>query len=146
MNTNKLNLTTLEDRKVNVKTVLSGLWASLMFIYVYVDIFDFYRLGEIEHIIAGNFGPFPTTQGALLSALVLMLFPGAMIFLSLILNAKASRWANIIVGVAYVLVTIGNIIGETWAFYIFGSIVELVLLLLIIGYAWKWPRKARETK
>lgn len=141
MNTNKNTSKTLDDDRVNVKIVLAGLWASLMFIYVYVDIFDFYKLGEIEHIIAGNLGPFSITQKALVMALVLMLFPTLMVFLSLVLKAKANRWVNIIVGFAYILVAIGNIIGETWAFYIFGSVVEIVLLTLIIGYAWKWPKQ-----
>lgn len=140
MNTNKNTSKTLDDVRVNVKIVLAGLWASLMFIYVYVDIFDFYKLGEIEHIIAGNLGPFPITQQALVMALVLMLVPTLMVFLSLVLKAKVNRWVNIIVGFAYILVAIGNIIGETWAFYIFGSVIEIVLLTLIIGYAWKWQK------
>ena len=142
MSTEIKTKTTLEDLKTNVKIVLSGLWVSLMFIYAYVDIFDFYRLGEIEHIIAGYFGPFPTTQGSLLMALVLMLVPSLMVFLTLILKAKVNRRLNIFMGIAYVLVAIGNIIGETWAFYIFGSVVELALLSLIIGYAWRWPKHA----
>lgn len=138
MNSTKSTATTLKDIPVNIKIVLAGLWTSLMFIYVYVDIFDFYRLGEIEHIIAGNFGPFPVTQQALVMALVLMLVPTLMVFLSLVLRAKVNRWVNIIVAFGYILVSIGNIIGETWAFYIFGSVIEIVLLALIIGYAWKW--------
>ena len=142
MNTSKITSKNLNEFSVNVKIVLAGLWASLMFIYVYVDIFDFYRLGEIEHIIAGNFGPFPTTQKALVMALVLMLIPSLMVFLSLVLKAKVNRWVNIIVAFGYILVSIGNIIGETWAFYVLGSIVEIVLLALIIGYAWKWPKQA----
>ncbi len=95
----------------------------------------------MEHIIAGNMGPFQTTQVALLNAMILMMIPSVMVFLSLTLKAKANRWTNIIVGILYIVVVIGNVIGESWAFYIFGSIVELVLTALIVWYAWQWPKQ-----
>ena len=53
----------------------------------------------MAHIMAGNMGPFPTTQGALLTAMILMTIPTLMIFLSLTLKAQANRWTNIIVGI-----------------------------------------------
>ena len=64
-------------------------------------------------------------------------------FLSLVLPVKANRWTNIIVGILYIVVTLGMTIGESYAFYIFGSIVEALLLLLIVVYAWKWPTRER---
>ena len=141
MNSEKKTATILEDVKINVKIKLSALWVAVMCLYIYVDIFDLYRPGEMEHIIAGNMGPFPTTQVSLLNAMILMTIPILMIFLSLTLKAKANRWTNIIVGILYIVVVIGNVIGESWAFYIFGSIVELVLTALIVWYAWKWPKQ-----
>jgi hypothetical protein len=51
-----------------------------------------------------------------------------------------ARWANVVVASLFVLVSIGNAVGETWAFYWFGSAVEAALLLVIIRYAWTWPR------
>lgn len=88
--------------------------------------------------MAGRMGPFPVTQGSLLSASILMLIPAVMVFLSLALKPTLDRWANIILGVLYTAVNIGNLVGETWAFYILLGIVEIALTLLIIGYAWKW--------
>ncbi|GAI71765.1 unnamed protein product [marine sediment metagenome] len=70
-----------------------------------------------------------------------MTIPSLMVFLSLTLPAKANRWTNIIVGILYIVVTLGMTIGESWAYYIFASIVEAVLLLLIVVYAWKWPKQ-----
>jgi len=64
-----------------------------------------------------------------------------MVLLSLALPAKVNRWTNIIVATLYIVVAIGNPIGETWAFIYFGSIVEVVLLSLIVWYAWKWPKQ-----
>jgi len=74
-----------------------------------------------------------------LGTLILMTIPSLMVFLSLALPAKVNRWTNIIVATLYIVVAIGNPIGESWAFIYFGSIVELVLLSLIVWHAWKWP-------
>ena len=80
------------------------------------------------------------TQAFLLVVIILMTIPSIMVFLSLILPAKANRWTNIIVGIFEIIFVIGATIGETWAYYIFGSIVEVVLLSLIVWYAWKWSK------
>ena len=139
MNSEKKSATILEDMKVNVKTKLSILWATLMFIYIYVDIFRFFQPGELEHILEGKVWIFEITQTWALSAMIMMTIPSLMVFLSLILKAKVNRWVNIIMGVLHIAIAIGNVIGETWAYYIFGGVVEVVLLLLIVWYAWKWP-------
>ena len=139
MNSEKKSATILEDVKVNVKTKLSILWATLMFIYIYVDIFRFFQPGELEHILEGKVWIFEITQTWALSAMIMMTIPSLMVFLSLILKAKVNRWTNIIMGVLHIAIAIGNVIGETWAYYIFGGVVEVVLLLLIVWYAWKWP-------
>ena len=93
--------------------------------------------GPVE-VMAGRMGPFPVTQASLLQASILMLIPAVMVFLSLALKPKVGRWVNIILGVLYTAVNIGNLVGETWAFYILYGIVEMALTLLIVGYAWKW--------
>ena len=139
MNSEKKSATILEDVKVNVKTKLSILWATLMFIYIYVDIFRFFQPGELEHILEGKVWIFEITQTWALSAMIMMTIPSLMVFLSLILKAKVNRWVNIIMGVLHIAIAIGNVIGETWAYYIFGGVVEVVLLLLIVWYAWKLP-------
>jgi signal transduction histidine kinase len=89
-------------------------------------------------MMKGFMDPFPVTQGSLLSASILMMIPAVMVFLSLTLKPKVNRWVNLILGVLYTFVNIGNLIGETWAFYIFFGIVEIGLTLVIVGYAWKW--------
>ena len=44
----------LEDVKVHVKLKLAGLWVSVMFMFVYVDVIGFYRPGVIKAILAGE--------------------------------------------------------------------------------------------
>jgi hypothetical protein len=137
MNTIKMT-TTIEDVKIPVKMKLSALWAALMFLYIYADILSLFRPGQLEDMISGRMGPLPVNQSSLFTASLLMMIPALMVFLSLALNPKVDRWANLIFGVLYTLVNISNLIGETWAFYIFFGLVEIGLTGLIIGYAWKW--------
>ena len=85
-------------------------------------------------------GPFPVTQISLLTAAILTAIPAVMIFLSLLLKAKVNRWVNIIIGILYIIVGIGNLIGETWVYYISYGVIEIIITLLIILYSWKWPK------
>ena len=128
----------MEDMKIGVKMKLSALWVAMMLLYIYADILSLFRPGQIEEMREGLMGPFPVTQGSLLTASILMIIPAVMVFLSLTLRPKVNRWANVTLGVLYTLVNISNLIGETWAYYIFFGIMEIVLTLLIVWYAWTW--------
>ena len=129
----------MEDGKINVKMKLSALWIALMLVYIYADIFSLFRPGQIEQMIAGRMGPFPVSQGSLLTASILMIIPAVMVFLSLTLKPEVNRWANIILGVLYTMVNINNLIGETWIYYLSSGVIEILCTLVIIWYAWKWP-------
>jgi len=136
---NTINRTTeKEDVKINVKMKLSALWVTLMLLYIYADILSLFKEGAIKKMMEGFMGPFPVTQGSLLSASILMMIPAVMVFLSLTLKPKVNRWANIILGVLYTFVNISLLIGEAWVFYMSFVVVEIALTLLIVGYAWKW--------
>ena len=144
MNAQKAPQNVLEDLRVKMK--LAALWASLMFLYIYVDYFHLLMPGSIEDILAGKVFVFDTTQVFLLTALASVTVPALMIFLSVALSAKVNRWTNVIVAAAYIPFTLFNLAGEAWAHMVFGAVVEVVLLSLIICYAWKWPRmKYRKT-
>jgi hypothetical protein len=140
MNTQKTSQKALEEIKVSLKLKLSTLWASFMFLYIYVDYFALYMPSKIEDILTGIVFKFVITQGFLLAALASVTIPALMIFLSVALPAKVNRWANIIIAAVYIPYTLFNLAGEAWMHMVFGAIVEVVLLLLIIRYAWKWPR------
>lgn len=123
---------------IPVQMKLSALWAALMFLYIYADFFLLFRPGQMEEVMAGRMGPFAVTQTSLLSAAILMMIPALMVFLSLALKPRVGRWANIILGLLYTVVNIGNLVGESWAFYLLFGIVEIALTLLIVWYAWTW--------
>ncbi len=137
---NTINKTTeKEDMKINVKMKLSSLWVALMLIYIYADILSNFKPGAIEKMMNGFMGPFPVTQGSLLSASILMMIPAIMVFLSLALKSNVNRWVNIILGVLYTFVNISNLFGEaSWIFYMSFGVVEIALTLLIVWNAWKW--------
>jgi hypothetical protein len=139
MNTIKKTIE-VTDVRINVQMKLSALWAALMFLYIYADIFSLFKPGHIDRMTEGLMGPFPVTQGSLLGFSVLMVIPAVMVFLSLALQPRVARWANIILGVLYTAVNVANLVGETWAFYLLFGVVETALALLIVRYAWQWRR------
>lgn len=129
----------LEDVKVNVKLKLAILWTSLMFLYVYVDYFALYMPEKVASILQGKVFVFEISQGFLMTALASMSIPALMIFLSVVLPAKANRWTNITIAALFIPYTLFNLAGETWMHMVFAAVVEVTLLCVIIYYACKWP-------
>ena len=140
MNTEETSKKKLEDIKVSLKGKLATLWASFMFLYIYVDYFALYMPYKVEDIQKGRVFVFDITQGFLLAALVSVTIPALMIFLSVALPAKVNRRTNIIIAAVYIPYTLFNLAGKAWMHMVFGAVVEVVLLCLIIRYAWKWFR------
>lgn len=129
----------LDDFKIHVKLKISALWISVMFCYLYADYFGLYVPGKLQKMLEGRMGPLgPTTQGVLLFASAMMVIPSLMVFLSVALKAKLSRWLNILFGVLYTVIIL--ITMWYWAFYIFYGVIEITLTGLIVVYAWKWPK------
>ncbi len=103
--------------KIDVRLQLSALWIALMLLYIYADIFSFFRPGVIEDMMAGRIGPFPVTQASLLTAAGTHDHPGrAWSSCALSLKHRAARWTNIILGVLYTLVNVSILIGEHLGF------------------------------
>ncbi len=96
MNTQKTPQNALEDIKVSLKLKLATLWASLMFLYIYVDYFHLYMPSKIEDIQTGRVFEFDITQGFLLAALALVTIPALMIFLSVALLGLWTQTGEII--------------------------------------------------
>jgi len=140
MNTQITPQNQLIDIKINIKLKLAALWASFMFLYIYVDYFHLYMPGSLKDMLAGRVFEFNISQGFLLIALVSMTIPALMIFLSLAMSATVCRYTNIIVATVYIPYTLFNLAGEAWIHMFIGAAVEVVLLCLIISYAYKWPR------
>ena len=123
----------------DVRIIISALWVSVMFLYVYGDLKTFFKPGLIEGIIAGKAGDIKITQVFLLGSAILMAIPALMIVLSLTVGYPVIRWANIVLGILYsVVMIVTMLMSGTWAYYIFFGIVEVVLTATIAWTAWNW--------
>lgn len=141
MTTQKALQNKLEDSKVNVKLKLASLWASFMFLYIYVDYFGLYMPNKVTDIQQGIVYKFDITPVFILAALISVSIPALMIFLSVALPAKKNRWVNITLAVLYIPYSLFNLTGEAWVHMYVAAAIEVVLLCFIIVYAWKWPRE-----
>lgn len=130
----------LEDFKINVKIILSGLWTSLVFCFAYADILAHMRSDIIEGILVGELAGIQLTSEALMGSAVLMLIPILMVVLSLALPAKVNRWTNVALGGIYAAINLMTMImtGGAWIYYYIFAVVEVVISILIVWYAWKW--------
>ena len=130
-----------EDYKINIKLVLSGLWASVMFLYIYGDYFELYVPGKTQGLLNGQ--NLLNTPYKLLFATIILTLPSLMIFLSLIVKPKWNRVLNIVVGVILTLFTllVGiSSLSEWRIFYVMLSFLESILTAFIVWKAWHWPR------
>jgi hypothetical protein len=130
----------LQDVQINVKLKLSALWAAMLLLFAYGDIFSFFRPGIVDDIRGEKIAGFHIDQVYLQAVSMYILIPCLMVFLSVALRPTVSRWTNVILGVVYAASVAVSCIGETWVYYISMSIAETVLLLLIVWYAWTWPK------
>lgn len=134
-----------EDFRVNVRIKLSALWTAVMFCYIYGDYFELYVPRKVDGLLNGqNMLDTPTK---LLIATFILTVPALMIFLSLMLSAKLTKWLNITIGIFFTIFTllVGiSSISEWKMFYVFLSFLESIVTIIIIWQAWNWKRLKSE--
>ncbi len=128
-----------DEQKVNVRIKLATLWASFMLLYIYVDYFHLYMPDALQDMLSGRVFEFDISKTFLIAALVSVSIPALMIFLSVSLPAKISRWTNVLLATLYIPYTLFNLVGEAWPHMMIGAALEVMLLVFIIRNAWKWP-------
>src|SRR5215204_5146544 len=136
--------THLEPSPVNVRVKLSALWAAMLFVFAYVDLFSLYRPDVRADLAAGEIGGFTVNQSFLLGTTGYVVIPCLMVFCALILRPRVNRIVNIALSIVYTLTIIAGAIGE-WTYYIVGSAIEVALLAAIVYYAWTWPKETPPT-
>jgi hypothetical protein len=133
--------TQLEDFKVNIRIKLSALWTAVMFCYIYGDYFELYVPKKVEGLLNGQ--NMLDTPIKLFTATFILTIPALMIFLSLILSPKLSKWLNVGVGIFFTLFTllVGiSSISEWRIFYVFLALVESNITAIITWQAWTWKK------
>jgi hypothetical protein len=126
MNTNK------STTGIDPRLKLSLLWVFVLLNITYADILSLMdSTSAIRKVMGGASLP----AGGLIAGAVLMETAIAMVVLSWLLNYKANRWVNIIVGALNILAVVT---GGHGLYYEFFATVESVCMVLIIWHAWKW--------
>jgi hypothetical protein len=135
----------LRDRKIDTKLVLSALWASVMFCYIYADFFGLFAPGQLASINRGEIPPLGrSTEGVMLFVASMMAVPSIMIALSVILPARPNRILNGIVGLLYTAI-ISFTMWTGQSFFILYGTIEIALTLSVVYFAWTWPKAVPET-
>jgi len=131
-----------KDRKV----ILSTLWIFAILNYAYADILTLWfnpvlQKEATKELLSGYVGSIQITQGFVLVAAILMETAIAMVLLSRVLNYRANRWTNIIVGVLQTASVAWSLSGDTPPnlFNVFFAMIEIACTLFIVWYAWTWP-------
>ena len=122
-----------------IRIKLSGLWVSLMLTYL---------LGDVLRIFSGDFNAgevtgMEITQAMYLGMAVLMLIPVLMVFLSLTLPNKVSRWSNIILAGFFFIFNAIGLPTYPSLYDQFLIVVGLGFNLLTIWYAWRWTEQGK---
>lgn len=139
--TNTPNL--LDNPPAPVQAKLAAAWTSFMFLYIYVDLFNFYKPGAVDEIRGGVIYKFDISPTLLTIFLASVAIPALMVMLSMTLPARVNRATNLVVALLYIPYSVFNAVGESWAwasFYGLSIGIEVLLLAFILRSAWKWPR------
>jgi hypothetical protein len=132
----------LLDTKIDIKVRLAAVWAAVTLCYLYCDYFELYQPGKLQSMLSGRMGPLgEVTQGVLLGVSVLLSIPALMVILSLVLPAKISRMANLLLGMLFTLIMLVFLLSPgIWLYYKYFALIEVALTSSAVWLAWKWPR------
>lgn len=135
----------LDDPKISPRVKIAAAWASFMFLYVYVDVLNFFKPGVVDDILRGVVFEFAISSALLTAMLISIAIPALMVMLAVTLPARVNRVVNLVLPVIYIPYSVFNAAGETWEWALFYGIsiaAEVLLLLYILRTAWAWPRAA----
>jgi len=100
--------------------------------------------GVIADIMKGEMEGEKIGPELLLLIAIIVLVPLIMAFMSLTLKNRTNRWANIIVGIVFVvlqLLALGDAVARSSAWMTLMDFSKLVAPALIVWYAWKSKQK-----
>ncbi len=127
---------------VDVKIILSALWAARMLSSLQGDSTRFHDPVALKELVAGTTEIIVTNEMLLVMSIILAV-PIFMSYLSLTLKDKANRRANLSIGIFFVvweLVFLIFVYSQAPAYEMFWGIAYLVFAALVVWYAWKWPK------
>jgi hypothetical protein len=119
----------------DVKIKLSALWVALMLAYQQGDIM---RLYSGDFMPGGTIDGFPITQIMWLGMNIMMSIPIIMVYLSITLNYKANRRANLIFAIFFFGFNLIGLPTYPSLYDQFLIILGLGFNVLTVWHAWKW--------
>jgi hypothetical protein len=119
----------------DVKIKLSALWVALMLAYQQGDIM---RLYSGDFMPGGTIDGFPVTQIMWLGMNIMMSIPIIMVYLSITLNYKANRRANLIFAIFFFGFNLIGLPTYPSLYDQFLIILGLGFNVLTVWHAWKW--------
>ena len=134
----------LDNPPIPVRAKLAAAWTSFMFLYVYVDVLNFYKPGVVDGILNGLGWSFDISSTLLTIFLVSVSIPALMVMLSMTLPARVNRATNLVVASLLIPYSAFNAAGATWewaSFYGLSIGIEVLILAFILRSAWTWPRR-----
>jgi len=132
---------------IPVQAKIAAAWTSFMFLYVYVDIFNFYKPGVVDGILNGLVWRFDVSSTLLTVMLASVAIPALMVMLSMTLPARVNRATNLVVASLLIPYSAFNAAGATWewaSFYGLSIGIEVLILAFILRSAWTWPRTSSD--
>ena len=134
------------EAKINIRLKLVALWATIMFLYLYADFFELMVPGSLEAMMKQQTPVGETTPGLLVIFGSILIIPALMPFLSAFLKASLARWANMIIGGLWSLMSFAliigyfNDVGGWYTFYVIFKSVEVIVFFYIVYTAYHWPK------
>jgi hypothetical protein len=118
---------------LDTRIILSGIWITVMFIYLLGDVLRIYS-GDFARMSAGQ-----TSGGAKwLGAALIMLIPILMVFASLVLPQPINRWANIAAAAGFFVFVLVDLRSYPSAYDRLLLVVSMVFNGVTVWYAANW--------
>jgi hypothetical protein len=131
----------VEDWKIKI----SVLWLFVDIAYLTDLILGFMEPGGIAAISSGVVLGMTIGPELLFVVAIALVVPLVMAFLSLVLKNTANRWANVVVGIVYVvfwiLAFIELLVQHPVAYSLLITLSKLVASAVIVWYAWESKQK-----
>jgi hypothetical protein len=134
----------MEDLAWRVR--LSVLWFILEAAMIIFGTLELEEPGFIEKMIAGTAGS-PATPEQMLALTGMLLIPLVMAFLSQTLKDRMNRWANIVMGAVFAILSVLtplDYLANQSAYSGYATLIgitEFMVAALVIWYAYKWPKE-----
>lgn len=118
---------------LDTRIILSGIWISVMLIYLLGDVLRIFS-GDAQRMMEAT----PFTGWMWLLAAIIMVIPILMVFLTLVLPQPINRWTNIAVAVGFFLFNLIGLPTYPSAYDKFLLVVSLIFNAVTVWYAWNW--------